>query len=50
MMFFGFVGKAYDKEADVSLNPESPKTMLNEYTFELKKLLERDTSNKSKYA
>ena len=36
MMFFGFVGKAYDKEADVSLNPESPKTMLNEYTFELK--------------
>ena len=36
MMFFGFIGKAYDKEADVSLTPENPKTELNEYSFELK--------------
>jgi len=36
MMFFGFVGKAFDKEADVSLSPENPKTQLNEYQFELK--------------
>ena len=36
MMFFGFVGKAFDKEADVSLSPENPITQLNEYQFKLK--------------
>ena len=36
MMFLGFTGKAFDKEADVSLSPSKNSAILDEYKFELK--------------
>ena len=35
MMFLGFTGKAFDKEADVSLSPNNSSTQLNEYKFDI---------------